>query len=83
MRGVRLIRIIHGWGSSGSGGHIRDAVRKVLAGYVRARRVRRFVSGEEYSEDTASGRELMAAHAALRQSLRTDRDNPGITFVEM
>lgn len=83
MGGVRLIRLIHGWGSSGAGGAIRDAVRRHLESLRRARRIQAFAPGDEFSEETNRGRELLRAYPALRSSLRTDRENPGITFVEV
>jgi len=83
MRGVRLLRLIHGWGSSGSGGGIRAAVHERLASLLRSRKIRGFIPGDEYSEDTNRGRTLLTSYPSLRSSLRTDRENPGITFVEV
>ncbi|KUK88837.1 MAG: hypothetical protein XE04_1932 [Marinimicrobia bacterium 46_43] len=54
--GVLLIRIIHGYGSSGVGGDIRNACL-------------RFLKKEKEPQ--------------LKQSHKTDRKNPGITFVEL
>jgi hypothetical protein len=83
MEGVTLIRVIHGWGSSGTGGKIRTAVRRQLETNARTRHIRGFLPGERYSESTSGGRNLLATHTSLRASLRTDRENPGITFVEL
>jgi len=83
MRGVRLIRVIHGWGSSGTGGKIKPAVLRWLETHRRAGKIRGFVAGDDYSEDTNRGRAILAAYPSLRSSLRTDRGNPGITFVEV
>jgi hypothetical protein len=83
MEGVALIRVIHGWGSSGTGGTIRTAVRGQLESHARTRHIRSFLPGERYSESSSGGRNLLAAHPSLRASLRTDRENPGITFVEL
>jgi hypothetical protein len=82
MEGVTLIRVIHGWGSSGAGGKIRTAVRQQLDRAARTHHIRTFLPGERYSELTSSGKNLLATHPSLRASLRTDRENPGITFVE-
>ncbi len=84
LRGsVAVVRIIHGYGSSGTGGRIRDAVRKRLASMKSARQILSFVPGELYARGTSPGRELLRRHPALRTSLTTDRQNPGITFVEL
>lgn len=80
MRGARLIRLIHGYGSSGEGGAIRSAVRMRLK-TLRPRCT--IIPGESYSADTNGGRRLLASYPRLRESLRTDSHNPGITFVEL
>ena len=81
-QGIALVRVIHGYGSSGIGGDIKAAVRRRLAARRHARRLRGFMAGEDYSDRTPAGRHLLAAHPGLRAALRTDRANPGITLVE-
>lgn len=83
MKQIRLIRVIHGWGSSGVGGAIRVAVRDHLRSLARKGTVRSLVDGDHYSDHTNEGRRLLATYPSLRASLRTDRENPGITFVEV
>lgn len=83
MKQVRLIRVIHGWGSSGSGGAIKAAVQVHLQSLVRKGSIRAFTPGDAYSDHYNSGRHLLSAYPSLRASLRTDRENPGITFVEV
>jgi len=51
VRGVRWLTIIHGYGSSGSGGAIRDAVRGRLARRRRQGRIRDFHPGERPPAD--------------------------------
>lgn len=81
--GIKLVRVIHGWGSSGTGGKIKQAVRKRLSSAARRKAIREFLPGENYSKTTNAGRKLLAAHPSLRSSLRSGSDNPGITFVEI
>ena len=81
--GIKLLRIIHGWGSSGTPSKIKPAVRRHLSQLKRQSRIEKFVCGDDYSELTVSGRQLLADHPNLRKSLKTDRNNPGITFVEI
>jgi hypothetical protein len=81
--GERIARIIHGWGSTGRGGAIRAATRRHLRLLQRRGLVHHFLPGEEYSEFTTGGRALLDAHPRLRDQLRTDRENPGITLVEL
>lgn len=82
-RGTRLLRIIHGYGSSGAGGGIGEATGRALRALAREGRIRAHVAGADYPDGSRAARDLLARHPALRRSLRTDRGNPGITFVEM
>lgn len=81
--GVRVLRVIHGWGSSGVGGKLCEACRAFLRRELAAKRVKTIILGEDYSRATAAGRELMSRHHDLRASERPDANNPGITFVEL
>ena len=44
-----VMKLIHGYGSSGSGGRIRTAVRKYLAGELAEGRVKAVIRGEDFS----------------------------------
>jgi len=79
--GVRVVRVIHGWGSTGTGGKLRTACRVYLAKHEKSRQVKRTVPGEAYSKSTTAGQELLKRCPSLKDSLRTDTTNPGITFV--
>ena len=81
--GVRVVRVIHGWGSAaGGGGKIRAAARRWLQEQHAAGRVRGVVWGDRFTHATPEGRDFLRRHPALRASERTDRENPGIAFVE-
>ncbi len=81
--GVALIRIIHGWGSGGSGGKLRDACRKSLTHKKDTRQIKSFLAGEQYSRKTVAGKKLMRRYPGLLPDERTDSNNPGITLVEL
>jgi len=81
--GVRLVRVIHGWGSNTGGrGRIRAAARQWLQRQLEERRIRALVLGDHYTHTSPEGRDFQRRHPALRTSERTDRENPGICFVE-
>jgi hypothetical protein len=82
-RGARVVRVIHGYGSTGGGGKIRAATRRRLTLLERKGQIRQFLPGEQYSELTDKGRELLRGYPMLENSLRTDRSNRGITLVEL
>lgn len=80
--GVRIVRVIHGWGSTGRGGKLRDACRAYLGRKLKAGQIRTFLPGDDYSRSLNKGRDLMSRCPDLRKSERSDSLNPGITFVE-
>jgi hypothetical protein len=82
-RGVPLLRLIHGYGSKGVSGRIRRHVRARLAELLEQRVIRGVVYGEDLSEVDVAAQAFLTRHPALRSTLRTDRLNAGITFVEL
>ena len=82
-RGVRVIKVIHGWGSSGEGGKLGPAIRKSLRLRVKEGKANLVVPGERFSSDTNEGRGLVQRHPALRNDRDYNRANPGITLVEL
>jgi hypothetical protein len=81
--GVRVVRVIHGWGSTGKGGALRDACRAFLKRKLTARQIANVIHGEDYSRTTNAGRDIMNRCPELRGSERSDSQNPGITLVEL
>ncbi len=82
--GVRLVRVIHGWGSNTGGrGKIRAAARRRLQQMLDDRQIRALVLGDHYTHTRPDGRDFQRRHPVLRISERTDRENPGICFVEV
>ncbi len=80
---VRVVRVIHGYGSSGRGGKIRDACRRVLAGMVGNNQAQVMVFGEDHSPARLVSQDLIRRVPALMSSTRSDAANPGITLVEL
>lgn len=81
--GVGLLRIIHGYGSSGIGGSLRIACRRLLQVKLKSRQIKSILPGEEYSGAGGAGSQLINCYPALKESRRTDEGNQGITFVEL
>jgi hypothetical protein len=82
-KGAGLVRLIHGYGSGGSGGRIKEAARRRLRRLASDGRIRRIIVGEDYSKSGREGRSLLKAYPSLKTSVRTDTRNRGITFVEL
>jgi hypothetical protein len=82
-RGARLLKVIHGWGSSGEGGRLAVALRKSLRLRVKEGKAVLMIPGERFSSDTVEGRELARRLPAVRADRDYNRANPGITVVEL
>jgi len=82
-QGAKVLRVIHGWGSSGTGGKIKEEVHRRLESLRRKGVIKSLVPGEAYSELTNAGRELLQRYPDIRKTLASDRNNLGITFVEL
>ena len=82
-RGVRLLKLVHGYGSTGAGGKLRGGLRRALAQHQAAGRVARVVAGEEWSIFEEEARGLLESYPELSRDADLDRGNTGITLVEL
>jgi len=80
-QGVRAVKIIHGYGSTGSGGKIRSRARQYLEAQKKNGQIRDFIPGEQFSIFHEGTRAAFAACPALRQDRDLDRHNNGMTIV--
>lgn len=78
---VRVLKIIHGYGSSGVGGGIGRMVRAVGQRLVAGRIVKSMVPGEHFDGRTPGGRELVRRFPGLKKDGSYGRGNRGITFL--
>ena len=79
---VKVLKLVHGYGSTGTGGKIKQAVQVELASMHLQGQIRMYVVGDEYAVSVA-GQELRARYPELLRSRRQDFENRGITFVEL
>ena len=77
----RVIKIIHGYGSSGKGGKIRSACRKLLKEYKAQGRVTLFIKGEDFSIFDVSTRYLIEKFPETSNDPDLGNANAGITYV--
>ena len=78
MEGVRAVKLIHGYGSTGVGGKPRPAVREALWAMQHRRRVRDVFHGEDLP---GHRKDLVRRLAALKNDPDLARPNPGVTLV--
>lgn len=77
-----MVKIIHGYGSSGTGGSIRTAVRELLAHWQREGKVVSVIRGEDWSIFDTASQAVRERYPFLKNDENLDRGNAGITFVE-
>lgn len=81
MLRTKVFKLIHGYGSSGTGGKIRTACRRQLQLYKEQSRIADFIPGEQFTIFNESTRRAFILCPALRSDRDLERENRGITFV--
>ena len=81
--GDRVLKVVHGYGSSGSGGVLCTGIRKSLRLRVKEGKAICVVPGERFSTDANEARDLLKRHPSLRGDRDLNRQNPGITVVDL
>jgi len=79
--GVRAMKIIHGYGSSGKGGALRDGLRKSLLRRKKEGLVTRVIFGEKWSVFEEDARHALECCPELKSDRDLNRSNAGITIV--
>jgi hypothetical protein len=74
-----VIKIIHGYGSSGKGGAIRSAIREQMTQWQREGKVLKVVPGENWSIFDPASQDLRQRYAFLSKDEDLDRGNAGMT----
>ena len=81
IEGVVALKIIHGYGSSGTGGTLRIALRKSLALRKKEGKIRIFVPGEKWSIFEDDARAVLDLCPELGRDSDLNRLNNGMTIV--
>jgi hypothetical protein len=76
-----LLKLIHGYGSSGVGGALRDEVRNTLDRLRREGAIAGYIPGEDFRESNETAWQLIKRNRALRDDRDFGRGNRGITIV--
>jgi hypothetical protein len=81
LRGEALLKLIHGYGSTGAGGDIRIAVQKRLRELADNGQIRSCIFGESWSKSDDEVWRLLKSHPALKNDSDLGRRNQCITIV--
>ncbi len=78
---IRVVKLIHGYGSTGRGGKICTGVRNELAVMKRRKQIRDFIPGEDFGPVDPSSRKLAETDKTITRDPDYGRMNHGITIV--
>ena len=78
---VTVLKIIHGYGSSGVGGDLRIALQSTLHQMQQSRQIRNCIFGENWRKSDDRAWELLKRFPELKDDRDFGRQNRGITIV--
>lgn len=78
---VQLLKIIHGHGSTGVGGSIRNEVRRIARRLEKEGTIKGYCPGEELGTGSARSKQLVDSNPQFRKNRAFRTRNPGITYV--
>ena len=76
-----VVKLVHGYGSTGAGGDIRIAVQRRLHDLAEAGKIRGCIFGENWSKADEATWRLLQAQSDLKSDSDLGRRNQGITIV--
>jgi hypothetical protein len=79
--GCGVVKLVHGYGSSGAGGEIRIAAQRRLTEMAGRGEIRACIFGENWAKSDEQAWSLIKARPELKQDHDLDRRNLGITIV--
>ena len=79
--GEKALKIIHGYGSTGTGGKIRIEARRYLGEQKRKGFIRAYIPGEDFSIFDPATLDAFKACPDLRRDPDLERHNNGVTIV--
>ena len=79
--GVKVLKVIHGYGSSGKGGKLKFGLRKSFALRKQDRVIKDFIAGEDFSIFNPTVLALLEAVPELRGDPDLNVTNEGVTIL--
>ncbi len=83
QRGDHVLKLIHGYGSSGVGGKLKGAIRSSLRRRRKEGKIQSFVAGEKWSVFDEVTNEILEKCPQLSKDSDLNNHNQGITIVLM
>lgn len=79
--GGLAVKLIHGYGSSGAGGALRNELQKELRLAAEDRRIRAFIAGEDWRVSNEAAWTLLQQYPEWKKDSDLGRGNRGISIV--
>jgi hypothetical protein len=79
--GVSVLKIIHGYGSTGTGGKIKTEARRYLGEQKRKGQIKEFIPGEDFSIFNDATLKAFQLCPELRRDPDLERHNNGVTII--
>ncbi len=79
--GHAAVKIIHGYGSSGKGGVLRDGIQATLRGALQEGRIAAFILGENWRISDEATWKVLKQHPEWKTDQDLNRRNKGISVV--
>jgi uncharacterized Zn finger protein (UPF0148 family) len=79
--GVRILKIVHGYGSSGKGGEIRFVVREYLDSLRYSALINYYLPGEKFGGAYAEAKKAARQFPVLQKDSDWNKSNKGITII--
>ena len=80
-QGAKALKIIHGYGSSGTGGAIKRTCHSFLDEKKRAGFIKNYIKGEDFTSFNSATRTLVLQYPPLTKDIDYQRQNDGITVI--
>jgi hypothetical protein len=77
-----VVKIIHGYGSTGRGGSLRTALRDLLQQWEKEGKIKLVIFGENWSIFDTRTQDLRLRYPSLKEDSDLDQHNQGVTIVE-
>ncbi len=81
IKGFKALKVIHGYGSSGIGGGLKEGIKKWLSINKRKYQLKFYIAGEEWNTSNNETREVLGRFDYFRKDSDMGRKNLGITII--
>ena len=79
--GIKIVKIVHGYGSSGKGGKIKIAFQKSLNNRKRNAKIKEWISGEDFSSLNEKTQRMIKIFPKLKSDSDLNKRNQGVSIV--